>query len=251
MIASMEIDRQELQNTLNGLQQSTEVEEESFEDFNLISMSNPNMLKLYVRHFELFQVIHTLSDSDAVSLDVKQDKEMVFNSDVLTSLIKNSKSDRLNIRFYEDKFSVEARDSWFSTPTTFTLNLFQEDEFQSILSLSNFETLASIDRLELIENLEMMSIVSNVVQLKLTNDEFWISVSDAVHGEGKVMEGVNREEICLEDFEQKYRIDIIESFLGSFNTGFVDVQMNEDHVLRLTAEDGGHSAELTLAPRVR
>ncbi|WP_415382957.1 hypothetical protein [Halosimplex sp. TS25] len=247
----MEIDRQELRNTLNGLQQSTEVEEESFEDFNLISMSNPNRLKLYVRHFELFQVVHTLSDSDAVSLDVKQDKEMVFNSDVLTSLIKNSKSERLNIRFYEDKFSVEARDSWFSTPTTFTLNLFQEDEFQSILSLSDFETLASIDRRELVENLEMMSIVSNVVQLKLTSDEFWISVSDAVHGEGKVMEAVNRDEISLNDFEQKYRIDIIESFLGSFNTDFVNVQMNENQVLRLTAEDGGHTAELTLAPRVR
>jgi hypothetical protein len=195
--------------------------------------------------------VHTLSDSDAVSLDVKQDKEMVFNSDVLTSLIKNSKSDRLKIRFYEDKFSVEARDSWFSTPTTFTLNLFQEDEFQSILSLSDFETLASIDRRELVENLEMMSIVSNVVQLKLADGEFWISVSDAVHGEGRVMEAVNRDKISLKDFEQKYRIDIIESFLGSFNTDFVEVQMNGNHVLRLTGEHGGHTAELTLAPRVR
>jgi hypothetical protein len=250
MIATLEIDRSEFRNALNGLHQTTNIEDESYEDFNLIALSEANMLKFYVRHFHLFQVVHTLSDSGGISLDVTQDTEMAFNSEVLTSLIKKSPSERLKIRFFDDKFSVEARESWFSTPTTFTLNLFQEGEFQPIETVSDFETIASINREELVENLKMMSIVSNVVQFKLSNGELWISVTDAVHGEGKVMESVDQEKIRLSEFEERYRIDIIQSFLDSFNSDLVEVAMNEDNVLRMSADQQGHSAELTLAPRI-
>lgn len=250
MIARLEIDRSEVRDTLNGLQQTASVENDSFEDFNLVSLNNPNKLKLYVRHFDLFQVVHTLSDSDPISIEVDRDEEMVFSPDVLTSLIKKSKSDRINIRFSEDKFSVEARDSWFSTPTTFTLNLFNESQFLPITNVSGFEPISSINREELVENLEMMSIVSNIVHLKLTGNEFWISVSDAVHGNGKVMEKIDPSGIDIESFDRKYRIDIIQAFLNSVGTDFVEILINQDGTLRIRAEKEGHDAELTLAPRL-
>lgn len=250
MIAKVEIDRDELRNTLNGLGDTTRFQDDSIEDFNLIALSHPNKLKIFVRHFNLFQVVHTLSDSETISLDVKQDKEMVFNSEMITSLIQKSKSDKLNLRFYEDKFSVETRDSWFSTPTTFTLNMFHESQFRSIAVPTGFSPISSIDREELIENLDMMSTVSKVVKLKLAGDEFWISVSDAVHGQGNVMKSVDRSDINIEDFEHKYRIDIMQTFLKSVDTDMVDIEINEDGVMKVKAEAEGHIAELTLARRL-
>lgn len=250
MIAKLEIERNELKNTLNGLSNTTRFQEDSVEDFNLISLSHPNQLKIFVRHFNLFQVVHTLSDSGRISVDVQKDKEMVFNSDMITSLIQKSKSDELNLRFYEDKFAVETRDSWFSTPTTFTLNMFHESQFQSIAVPEGFNQISSIDREELIENLGMMSTVSKVVKLKLTSDEFWVSVSDAVHGQGEVMKSVDPSKINLDEFEHRYRIDIIQTFLKSVNTDMVDIEINKEGVLKVKAEEPGHTAELTLARRL-
>lgn len=251
MIASLEIQRDELKNTLNGLRKTTSIDDDSIEDFNLIALSHPNQLKIFVRHFNLLQVVHTLSASETISLNVEEDKEMVFNSDVMTSLIHKSKSDKLNLRFREDKFSIETRDSWFSTPTTFTLNMFHESQFQSILVPDEFSQIASVNREELIENLDMMSAVSKVVKLKLIEDEFWISVSDAVHGQGEVMKNVDSSDIMIGNFEQTYRIDAIQTFLKSAETDMVDIEVNEGGVLRMKTEKPGHTAELTLANRIK
>lgn len=250
MIAQLEIERSEMRSMLNGLHKTTKADDESFEDFNLIALENTNQLKIFVRHFNLFQIVHTITDSDPISVDVQKDTEMVFNSNIITKLIKKSQADRLNLRFSADEFSVETRDSWFSTPTTFTLNLFKESEFQPIANPSGFEVITSIDRSELVANLEMMSIVSNIVQFKITNNEFWISVSDAVHGDGRVMEQIDPDTINFDSFSQKYRIDILEEYLKSLDTDFVDVCANSEGVLRIKAEKPGHISELTLSPRI-
>jgi hypothetical protein len=250
MIASLEIDREELRSILDGLGKTISIQDDAFEDFNLVALKDANQLKIFVRHFDFLQVVHTLHDSENISIDVKKDTEMVFNSDVITSLIQQSKSEKLNFRFYDDKFAIETRDSWFSTPTTFTLNLFQESQFQPITNPSGFDLINSFDRSELIENLDMMGTVSKVVKLKLTGSEFWISVSDAVHGQGKVMKSVDRNGIKLQDFEHKYRIDTIQTYLKSIDTDMVDISVNQEGVLKIEAEKSGHTSEFLIACRM-
>jgi len=250
MIAQIEIDRDEMNNILNGLERTVSIDDETFEDLNLVSLSESNSLKIYMRHFDLYQVVHTLSDSNQISIDVDEDIEMVFSPDVLTSLVRESNSDKIKIRLSEDQFSVEARESWFSTPTTFTLNLFHESQFQPITTVPGFEYITSINRKEMVENLKMMSTVSKVVQLKLVDAEFWISVSDAVHGSGKVMENIDSSQTEIDSFESKYRTDVIQTFLNSVDTELVDILLKDDGNLRIRAEKEGHEAELTLAPRI-
>jgi len=250
MIATLEIARTDLKDILTGLKDISTVEDSSFEDFNIISLSHANLVKIYVRHHDLYQVVHTISNEGGITLDVEEDNEMVFNPDVITSLIKESKADRLNLRFSTDQFSIETQDGWFSTPTTFTLNLFQESEFQSPISVSNFNKICSVKREELINSLSMMSIVSTVVKFSLTGDEFWISVEDAVHGSGQVMESVDPADIELDDFEYKYKIEILQSFLESVSADLVEISVNAQGSLRMKTEESGHQAELMLAERL-
>jgi len=249
MIAKLEISQSKIRDILDGLHNIVNLDEDYQEDFNLVSLRQTGQLKIYIRYFNLLQVVHTLEEVDdpTIDLDVNSDSEMVFSSDTLTKLIKESDSDRLNLRFSEERFSVETRDSWFSTPTTFTLNMFNESEFQALQSVSGFEKIASIKRGELLKNLDMMSIVSNIVQFRLNNGEFWIAVNDAVNGEGSVMKEVPDPQ--LDNFIYHYRIDTLSNFLKSVDTDEIDVYLTDTGTLKLEADNQGHIAELMIAPR--
>lgn len=250
MIAELQISQSKIENILNGLRKTAGIEEGYSEDFNLVSLSHANQLKIYVRYFNTVQVLHTIENDDSagINLDVQSDSEMVFSSDTITKLIKKAGSERLSLKFDDRKFSVETQDSWFTTPTKFTLNMFHESEFQSPTAVSDLVRVTSVDREELIENLKMMAIVSNVVELRLTDSEFWISVSDAVNGEGEVMKKID--DVELEEFEHQYRIETILNFLESVETKEVEVYENPDGILKIGAENPGHTADLMMGARI-
>jgi hypothetical protein len=94
-----------------------------------------------------------------------------------------------------------------------------------------------------------MDIVSNILQFKINQGEFWISVSDKVEGEGKVMTYTGPE--CdLVNWIQKYQAEPIIRFLDNLTTESVRILVDNSGTLAIEAEREGLVSSLYQSPRV-
>jgi hypothetical protein len=249
MIAKIEIERDQLRRILRSLHQSGLVSDDDGLDVNL-TVSPNDSVKIYIRSMGFVQVMHELTDSDGILVEVEQGSRFVFFSKVLRSVVQKARPGPLTIKFYHNKYTVQlSNDKIFSTPTSLDLRLVTHSEFTESRELDNLVRVVDIEREPLKESLETMDIVSNILQFKINQGEFWISVSDKVEGEGKVMTYTGPE--CdLVNWIQKYQAEPIIRFLDNLTTESVRILVDNSGTLAIEAEREGLVSSLYQSPRV-
>ncbi|ELY95154.1 hypothetical protein C483_02281 [Natrialba hulunbeirensis JCM 10989] len=249
MIAKIQIKRDNLIKILDSLHEVSQAADDQPIDIHLLA-NEDNSIKIYARHISSIQVLHELRDDNSdIDIEVAENARFSFGSQTLRSLIKGADVDRVELRFDRDQFEIEIMESWFATPTTFTLFLISESEFQEARSLHSSKEIGSLERPPLRKNLNMMGKISNVVELQHDDGELWISVSDMVDGKGEVMENIYSDD--LQDFEYRYAIDPVHSFLKEMNSHEIDLSIGNEGVLKLESKRSGITSHMIIAPRVK
>lgn len=233
---------------LDSLHKVAQGSEEMQMDLNLIAAPN-NIVKLYVRQYNILQVIHELENSDDVSIDVPEANRFVFDPKVLHSVVKQAKDRRISLEFDEHTFEVTIDSESFSGPTQFDLRLVQKGEFMEPVALPGLKKLGDVDRIEFLENLKMLSSISKVVEFSVQNGMFEISVSDKVQGDGKVVEDVS-EQTEISSVSAHYSIRPIQDFLEKMDSDQVTVSMTEDETIRITSRSPGRTSSILRAERI-
>lgn len=249
MIVSFEIDADILRGIIDSLFKPLEGSNERSIDVNM-RVDTSQEVVLHTYEADRIQITNTLSESDEISVNVEEDHNFVFTSDVLRDILSKASGQQVKIKFFEHEYSVRLESQeGFSTPTSLDLNLVSQSEYQEIKTYSGFQKVANVGKMSLLDNLEAMNVVSRVVQLKIPNNELWIAVSDMVEGEGEVMTDIEPE--CeITNFSAKYQLEPIISFLDNVHPAHVDLYLKSDGALRLQAESPGLSSAFYIAPRI-
>lgn len=233
---------------LSSLHKVANGEEEIPMDVNIVA-SPDDRVQIYVRKYQTLQVLHELIDTGLVSVTVSEPTEIVFNSEILRSVIQQAKTRDITLRFHEHTFSVEVEDMGFSTPTTLDLRLVQESQFQSPVSIDGAMMIGTVKRGPLLENLNMFETISKVASFSVEDGFLEISVSDKVQGSGTVKEDVS-DECEIDSIEAEYRIRPLKDFLNQMEAEQVKIQMNPSATLKLRSSSAGRTSEMLLSKRI-
>jgi DNA polymerase III sliding clamp (beta) subunit (PCNA family) len=248
LIARLMIERDELRRILDSLHEMPHTSGTRTIDLNLVAKP-PSTFELYISEMNMVQVHHEITDTDQVTVDVEQEYKFVFTAKVLRDIVGRANDGPLEIKFFEDKYAVRlSNEETFSTPTSLDLHLVGDSAFSEMKDVPKLTKVAEVSRSALIETLQTMEIVSNVVILKVVNDELWISVSDTVEGEGKVMKNTHPE--CdLSGVEYNFNLEPIIAFLDNIVHNEIDIAINEQGGLCLRGQSGGIVSTMHLAAR--
>ena len=235
-------------NILKSLSDTIRGDSDTPMDINLVAKDD-NSLQVYVRHFNVIQVMHELDDQGSLDIDVEESGNMIFSSQTLYSLIRKVDSEHVTLKFDRDTFRIRVGDDWFSTPTEFKLRVFQESEWSPPIEPENFKEVRKMKVDPLRQKLNMMSSIAPEVNFKIQSGEFWISVEDAVQGQGRVMKDLS-DECEIDGLDYSYEIDPIETFLKNVRTDRVDVKMTNSGGVMLNSDSSTHTSYLLLAHRI-
>ena len=245
MIAKIISTQKELREILDSLHSVASGEANISMDLNLIADPDEGIC-IYVRNFDSLQVVHEITDP--TQYEISEYSEFVFNSKTLHELIKDSDSDRITLQFYRSDFEVMIGDDYFTTPTKFELNLVHVSEFEDQIIVSDFISIDSFEREGILDTMNMMDNISPVVKFRISNNEFWISVSDVVQGEGEVMKEIEGDE--KPEMEFQYPIRPIRDFLKRLNSDTIDLSLTYSGTLKIEMTVDDRVAQLICAPRI-
>lgn len=252
MAIKIQIHRDELKRILDSFHHSKQISDNSDTDPVDLNMhaTSPDKVEIHRMHMGYIQISHELTNEGEISVSVDEDRDLIFTSKILHSIVSKARKEKLIIKFFEDEYAIRlSSQSTFSTPTSLDLRLVSQDQFEPLEEFGGMSIVTEVERMPLLETLEAMGAVSNVVTFKLVNDEMWISVSDIVEGKGKVMKSADPE--CkYSNLEFKYHLEPLVIFLKKLDMGFVSIYVNQDGVLMVKAKKPGHEATLHLAQRV-
>lgn len=232
---------------LSSLHKVARGDEDISMDVNVVA-ERTDEVQMYVRNYQNLQVIHKLQDNGSISLDISQPRKLVFNSEILRSIIQQAKDRYVDLSFSEHEFEVRVGEGAFMSPTTLDLRLVQESQFQSAISVDDLKMVGKVERDELLDTLRMFETVSKVVSLDLSNGLLNISVSDKVQGSGDVTIDV-RDECEIHSASGEYKIRPIRDFLAKVSSDFITVQMASLGTLELVSSSTGMESRMALAPR--
>lgn len=247
MTLEIQMDGSAWDEILSSLHKVASGEEDIPMDVNIVATSD-NKVQIYVRNYQNLQVLHELVDTGIVSVNASESTRLVFDSEILRSVIQQAKSRKISLQFDEHTFDVEVGEQSFSTPTTLELRLVHASQFQDSISIEESKRVGSLKRKALLDNLNIFESIAKVVNFKVENGTFEISVSDKVQGKGNVEADVS-EDCEIEFAEGKYKIRPLKDFLTQMQSEYVDIKMTELATLEIRSSSTGRTSELLLAPR--
>ncbi|MUV87831.1 hypothetical protein GJ631_15040 [Natronomonas sp. CBA1123] len=236
-----------IENIIKSLYDTVRGDDDIPMDINLVCHPE-DYVEIYVRSMNSLQVLHTIYDGDHTTVDVDNRRELVFTSETFYKLINNADNDFVEIEFEFDDFIVSLSDSWFSTPSEFTLPLFHESEFQQQVSVNDSFRIGTIEVNAFQRQLKMMESIAPVVAMRVEDGEFWLSVSDRVVGAGEVMKDLDGLDDTKE-FEYKFNINPITTFLSGISSTNVELSIHESGGLTIESTSHDVTSELMLANR--
>lgn len=217
---------------LNSLHKVARGEEDISMDLNIATKDSGTVL-IYVRNNRNLQVLHEIDGSGPAIVDINEPTYLVFDSQVLRSVVQKAGKRDIDLKFGHHEFEVEIGQETFSSSTRFNLRLVQDTEFQEPLDISGYEKIGEVDRVGLLENLRMFTSVSKVVNFSADSDGFTISVSDKVQGSGELK--VNEDSAPLE-IEATYPIRPLKDFLQKMKSDQVTIYMNPGKSVKIQSE---------------
>jgi hypothetical protein len=246
MIADVKAPKSVFNQVLNSISAVITGDEDQPQDLNLVAKEG--VVEIYVRQHSV-QVMHKLTTGGDVEISVENEREFVFSSRTLSSIISRTPSDTVDLSFGYERFEVKVGDSWFTTPTKFELPLYRESEFSEAIRPEGYHKVTHLDTEALRSTLRMMENISPDVVFRITDEEFWITVSDQVQGEGEVMKELD-DDVSLSGVEFRYEITAINDFLKNLEAEKVLMKMSETGSLMITTQHKGYVSQLLIAPRI-
>lgn len=248
MIAELSAEKRVFREVLNSI--SNVVQGEDVDrpmDLNLVA--ERDTVYIYVRQARSLQVSHKLTNDGEVDLDVNGEDRFVFSSQTLSKLIKNSKDQKVSLKFDHHDYQVVIENTGFSTDLTFDLNLYQDSEFQERVTDKQFHKVAMLNRESLWRNIDMMSTISPEFKIRVEDGELWISVSDVVQGDGEVMKEIEEGSPYI-GMEKYYETTATVDFLKALKGDVVSLSLADDGTIKFSSSSLGHKSELFLSPRI-
>mgnify|MGYP003858392887 CR=1 FL=1 len=231
---------------LNSLHKVARGDENISMDLNVIGKNDDRAL-IYVRNYDTLQVIHSIENSDSAIVEVNEPTKLVFDSQVLHTVVQRAGDRELDLRFGEHEFEVEIGQETFSSATEFNLRLVQDSEFQEPLNIQGYEEIVEVNRTELLQNLKMLLSISKVVNFSTEGDELTISVSDKVQGSGELQIGIDN---GLIDVEASYPIRPIRDFLDKMKSDTVKIFMTPKKTIKIQSASTGRISSIQRAERL-